>query len=214
MKRLLILLLIPVLFLCACKKNQPAVADAGVPGAVQTVGSFTVFVPEGWAAVPDDETQIRLYKGEADSSTYIKLQLYPNAQAALPPNGGCENVQALAECTYGSLVWQGFAGTKATGTGVGTVCYLATRGEGSNFLATLWYDEGAAAISPEDADVQAILGGLTVPVIQEETPTENTGETSDEGPTDETTTPAQDGETGADGEAVESPNEITPNEES
>ena len=215
MKRLFILLLIPVLCLCACKKNQPAPGAATVPGAVQTVGSITLFLPEGRTAVPDDETQVRLYKGEANTGTYIKLQLYRGAQAYLPPQSTCENVQELAARTWNVLTWSGFSGTKATGTGVGTVTYLVTQSEGNNFLATLWYDEGATPISPEDAEVQAILGSLSAPAAQEPAATDPTGETLDEGPTDETaaTQEGEAGETGESGETAQAPNEFTPDEE-
>ena len=184
MKRLFALLLIPVLCLCAaCKKNQPAPAGPGIPGAVQTVGSITVFVPEGWEAVPDDETHIRLCKGDAFSATYIKLQLYPNSPAALPAEGTCQDVQALEAQTFGAMTWTGFSGTKTTGTGVGTVTYLITQAEGNNFLATIWYDEGSEPISIQDAQVQAILSQVSAPLPEAEpAATDPTGETADEGP--------------------------------
>ena len=215
MKRLFALLLIPVLCLCAaCKKNQPAPATPGIPGAVQTVGSITVFVPEGWEAVPDDETQIRLCKGDAFSATYIKLRLHPNAQAVLPPQSNCENVQSLEERAYGSQNWCGFSGTRTVGTGIGTVVYLATQNEGSNYLATLWYDEGSTPISLEDADVQAILSSLTIPVVQEEEiPAAPTDENVNEGPVEESGSAAAGNEESIDNtENTESSNELAPDE--
>ena len=184
MRRFLALLLIPVLLLCVgCKKNQPQATEPTLPGAVQTAGNITVFVPEGWEIVPDDENLVRILKGDSFSGSYVKLHLHPNSQAALPAEGTCENVQVLEAQTFGAMTWTGFSGTKTTGTGVGTVTYLITQVEGHNFLATIWYDEGSQPISIQDADVQAILGNLSASVAEEEpAATDPTGETADEGP--------------------------------
>lgn len=154
-------LLLSLALLAGCKKDAATTAPttvAGVPGASQTAGRLTVFVPEGWTLVPDElkEDQVYVSRNGSDvsTSTYVKLTL----DSALPPENLCTNVQTIAPQTYGTLTWSGFSGAKTNGE----VIYLTTTTNGSNLLATLWYTEGAEPLTLEDPVVQAILGNITI----------------------------------------------------
>ena len=146
------------------------------------VGDFTVFVPEGWEAIPVpdrsdseknaandimlakspvhyDEWEMR-WKSEEDKLFYItyldkeNFEKYPESERAY-----CEEEYAnlggvtdLADVTIGSLTWHGFSVSP-----LGSDVYIlwAESGEGGYITGF-----NTADLSLEEADVQAILGSL------------------------------------------------------
>lgn len=159
MKRIIALCLVVIFCLAltvGCKKKSAATAPTAptgptIPGQSQTSGNWTVFVPEGWTLVANENNpeQIYLCKGGTDLNTtpYIKL----TKNSTLPAEGTCTNVQPIDAQTYGDLSWSGFSGQRNDHP----VIYLVA----GDILATLWYQD--AALSLEDTAVQTLLGSVT-----------------------------------------------------
>ena len=167
MKRILALMAI-----CAICIGLLAGCGDKVPGNTQTSGTLTVFVPEGWTLVGEenDPSQAYLYKGESGSTTYIKVRHYaPGLPASLPNEGICQDVQPVEAQAFNGLTFSGFAGTKATGTGTGYVTYLCTQDAPVNFFVTLWCEDETQILDLEDAQVRAILNSLATAVTVEDT---------------------------------------------
>ena len=173
MKRIIAItlaLMLCLAVLAGCNKNQQA---AGPAGTTQTVGSLTVFVPNGWNLVTDEtrDNQVHIVKGGTDPSTcpYVKL----TSGGVLPSENLCSDVQTLETRNYGSLSWSGFSGIKPNGN----VIYLVTKTNSGSILATLWYTQ--SPLSLEDAAVRAILGGISVAAPAEPEPAPSEPDSAD-----------------------------------
>jgi hypothetical protein len=194
--------------LAACDES----GESKVPGTSQTAGDMTVFVPDGWTLVTDETAPgvARLHKGDATSKSYVKITFYPDTDAALPAQNLCQNVQELEAAAYGEITWCGFSGTKDTGAGTCNVIYLVTQQEGHNFLATIWYEPDSPVLSQEDAEVKAILAGVSSDYVAPEpetvpnSPETETGE-SDIPPTESSEGPAPTAEAESESEVQGAP---------
>lgn len=142
------------------------------------VGEFTVFVPEGWQAVPVPDhidpsktatNDIKLVKGDADDVentewtsddgqsfyiTYLSKEDFakvPEQRDYYVEEFG--SVKDMEKMTTGSLTWQGFS---VSPIGADVYMIWAASGEGGYYSSV----STAYGLSLQDQDVQTILGSL------------------------------------------------------
>ena len=154
--------------------------DAGyLPDGYYNVGDFTVFVPEGWTAIPvpdrDDPSKIltndiqlaknavyneasKTWNTENGASFYIVL--LPQEDFERVPSereyyAKDFSVTDMEDVTIGSFTWSGFSVSP-----IGAPVYMmwASKGDGAGGYYTSI--STAYGMSLEDADLKAILGSL------------------------------------------------------
>ena len=198
MKKLIALLLtaacILALAACAGKTESKVTENAGTAEGAATnaetsgktlpegycdVGDFTVFVPEGWTAIPvparDDPSKIltndiqlakdalyneasKTWNTDAGTNFYVTLlsqedfDREPEVRAYYAKDFAVEDMEEL---TIGDLTWHGFMVRP-----IGAPVYLmwAAKSDGNGGYHTSI--STAYGFSLEDADLQAILGSL------------------------------------------------------
>lgn len=196
MKKTLALLLIAAVALalasCAQTADPGSVGSTAVTGSnagtkttdqaldgYYNVGEFTVFVPEGWVAIPvpdrDDPSKIltndiQLAKGalynEASNtwntvdgvSFYVTLlgqEDFDRAPAGREYYAKDFAVTDMEDLTIGSLTWHGFS-VSPIGAPVYMMWAARSSGAGGYYTSV----STAYGMSLEDADLQAILGSL------------------------------------------------------
>lgn len=148
--------------------------DAGVKGEVYDAGNVSVFVPEGWLAIPVDDMwaedgakdpdQLQLCKGaesEWDILTCPMVQVVyfgPDTDMMKPSSQWYDDPADLEPITAGETTWEGF-----TATSLDKPMAILWHGEAGadQYQVTLWLEADEGSISVEDADVLAILEGIT-----------------------------------------------------
>lgn len=166
------LVLIMGLGFAACGEKPPASADE-VKGEIYDTGVFTVMVPEGWLAVPgsdlfdeyegdSDPTTVGIYKGaknelDAYSTPGVTIIWNDPDKELIDPSLLYDNVEKLDPVTTGSYTWDAFQGES-----IGSPIAVLTTESPAVLQANLYLENGGKKISLEDAEVQAILGSITV----------------------------------------------------
>ncbi len=180
MKKIILCILAAALLLsaAACAKPTDKAAETGMASdGTYNVGDFTVFVPEGWTAIPvPDHTDpaktasddILLAKGavysEAQNTwntdscpsfyiTYLGKEDFSGAPGGREYYAANFTVTDMPDTKIGSLTWQGYSVNP-----IGAPVYMmwAASGEGGYYTSL----STAYGLTLEDADVQAILGSL------------------------------------------------------
>ena len=155
--------------------EKPEEAPEEAPaGELYDAGNVVVLVPTGWKAFPDVDVfaeeegtmnpdVLNVSKGgqtEADLFTkpYVRINYFgPSIQMMEPDSDWYENVVDIEPFTAGEHEWIGFSCES-----LGTPLAILWCEEGAvQYQATLTLGTGSDAISPEDADVRAILASVT-----------------------------------------------------
>ena len=160
-------------------ETKKETAAQELPEGYYDVGDFTVFVPEGWTAIPvpdrDDPSKIltndiqlakdalyneasKTWNTDGGASFYVTL--LPQEDFDRAPSGReyYEKdfaVEDMEDRTIGSLTWHGFL-VRPIGAPVYMMWAARTDGVGGYYTSV----STAYGMSLEDADLQAILGSL------------------------------------------------------
>ena len=166
--------------------TEPAQSDTEAQASSETlpdgyynVGDFTVFVPEGWTAIPvpdrDDPSKILTYDiqlakdaiyNEAsntwntDDGVSFYVTLLPQEDFERVPEGRDYYAKDFAvtdmeDITIGELTWHGFLVSP-----IGAPVYMMWAARGNGVGGYYTSISTAYDMSLEDADIQAILGSL------------------------------------------------------
>ena len=177
-KTLSLVLLAAMLFTCVFAFTACGDSGNGGGGKVSAVpydvGNFTVDVPDGWTAFPEEGNPdtITLSKGgqsaiDLMSAPSIKIDFYSDYRELMsaPLSSFYENVEEFEAKKIGdTYTWEGF---KAT-SGNYPLAMFWTLNDDVDVQIAIWTEMGGKTISVDDADVQAIIASIAANPVEAE----------------------------------------------
>ncbi|MBR5370625.1 MAG: hypothetical protein IK130_00275 [Oscillospiraceae bacterium] len=150
-------------------------AASAAPAQKLDLEGFSVAVPSGWVSVPSsDKTSVSLYKTNDANMISGCNQItiaYKAKGKYMLLTGMFESYEEVKDLKAGNYTWNGAKGPY--GGGKDLLSLNTTVGEG--YLSTdIWTKVGENTISMSDADVKAIMDGITVNAAAETTAAETT----------------------------------------
>ncbi|MBQ3380016.1 MAG: hypothetical protein IJG50_09200 [Clostridia bacterium] len=150
----------------AVDEAADAAADAAASvagGEICDTGAFSVMVPDGWKAFPQSEPgKLKVYKGAtSEDDMYGKPGIditYSASGSYYLVTGVFDSYEEVAGVTIGDREWSGAEG--AYSSSMNLTSLSAVDGEGY-FAVDIWQPTDGNTISPDDADVIAIITSLT-----------------------------------------------------
>jgi len=156
---------------------------AGTNGKTHDTGNFSVLIPDGWLEIPFfrngeyDPDALGIYKGaqnEYGMTNCPGIQIYyPATHDIIPKNrNNCKEVSELTPLELENGTWEGFSGMYS---GYPLVALFNNGNEG--FAVTVWLTSayGEETISIDDADVLAIIAGISLGETEPQTDGRLTG---------------------------------------
>ncbi|MBR2742495.1 MAG: hypothetical protein IKD89_02805 [Clostridia bacterium] len=137
-------------------------AEAAIGGEVYDTGAFSVMVPDGWKAfAQSDPGSLKIYKGAtSEDDMYGKPGIditYKASGSYYLVTGVFDSYEDIASVAIGDREWSGAEGKYSSSMNLTSLS--AVDGEGY-FAVDIWQPADGDTISPDDADVVAIISSL------------------------------------------------------
>lgn len=159
--------------LCACggDTNKTTEGGSAVAGEVYDTGLFSVLVPTGMYAKPQndmfsDDNELdpsSLHIASTDdewyfTEPYVIIYYYPSEDSLIDISSFYDNVQDITPFTVDGTEWSGY-----TAESMGyPLTYMTGMRDGGYFAVTLMAPDDSKKMTTEDATVQAILESIAV----------------------------------------------------
>ena len=148
-----------------------------VSGEIYSTEIFSVLVPKGWKAFPyyqagtetPRQNMVAVHKGAKEPNDMsetpgIVINYFPDAKTVMTPRKSLyEDTADMEPFTSGKYTWEGFTGVNNMITRKMPVAVFWTTNAAELFQVVVWLENGGKKIALDNADVQAIIAGISFP---------------------------------------------------
>ena len=161
-KRLIPVLLLLAVCLCACGQDAPTEPTRPAPeqitGETYDAGAFTLLVPEGWLAV-QEPLGCALYPGSRDAGVFVGVVFRGPEDPYVSSRDQYRKKQDQEPVTVGDITWKVFTAKRQD------IPYTVLTGQSDSCIFEVricMEAESGQSLSLQDPEVQAILQSLKI----------------------------------------------------